>query len=223
MEAGFRAYDVVPRPAMTCQYRRGDLPAVGDVFRRHRAQAVTAAGGRVLELGASDVGDLLPYRRVGFLALVQPSEAVRAQQADLNVPAVQVTDARLERLPFPACVFDVAICTFSLCTADRPDYALLEIGRVLRSSGRMVFLEHTRGPGAIGRTQDRIEAMLRGSGRCRPNLEVVDALQAARFVLRDVSLSWPAALPSLHAPLVQGVAAHPDTRHERELHWLDGG
>lgn len=222
MNWGFNEHAVLARPAMICQYRREGVAAAGEASRCHRDMAETSAVGRVLELGAADIGDLVRYRDVRFLALVQPSDAVRARKAVLDIPAVQVTDARPERLPFPTAAFDAVICSFSLCSADRPDCALVEISRVLRSSGRMVFLEHTRGPGAIGRTQDHIEAMLRGSGRCRPNLEVLEAVRAAGFVLRDVALSWPLESHSLHAPLVQGVAAHPDTRQERALRWLSG-
>lgn len=224
VESGFSEHAVLPRPAMTCRYRRdGAASAVGEASARHHTEAQSSAVGRVLELGAAETGGLMPYRGVCFLALVQPSDAVRAQQAILDVPSIQVTDAPPERLPFPSTAFDVVICTFSLCSADRPDCVLAEIGRVLRSSGQLVFLEHTRGPGAIGRTQDHIEAMLRGSGRCRPNLDVLATVRAAGFVLHDVALSWPAEPHSLHAPLVQGVAAHPDTRRERELRWLSGG
>lgn len=205
---------------MTCRYRRGGC---GEAYPRHRAKAETCAEGRVLELGAANIDDLLRYQDVCFLALVRPADAVRTRLAILGVPAVQVTDVRPERLPFPAATFDVAICSFSLCTADRPSRVLTEIGRVLRSSGLLVFLEHTRGRGAIGRTQDHIEAMLRGSGRCRPNLDVPEAMGAAGFVVQDAALLWPSERYSLHAPLVQGVAAHPDTRPEREMRWLHAG
>lgn len=207
---------------MCCQYRREGSAVTGEAALRHRAMAESCAAGRVLEFGATQTADLMRYRGVRFLALVQPSDAVRTQQAILGIPAVQVTDAPPERLPFPAAAFDVVICSFSLCSADRPGRVLAEIGRVLRSSGQLVFLEHTRGPGAIGRTQDHIEAMLRGSGRCRPNLEVLAVVRAAGFVVHDVELSWPAGHHSLHAPLVQGAAAHPDTRQERVLRWLPG-
>lgn len=205
---------------MTCRYQRAG--AAGEAYLRHRAKAEKCAEGRVLELGATSIDDLLRYRGVCFLALVRPSDAVRAKSAILGIPAVQVTDVRPERLPFPTATFDVAICSFSLCTADRPGCVLAEIGRVLRSSGLLVFLEHTRGRGAIGRTQDHIEAMLRGSGRCRPNLDVPKAIREAGFVLQDAALLWPSERYSVHAPLVQGVAAHPDTRQEREMRWLHG-
>jgi SAM-dependent methyltransferase len=222
VESGFSGHAVLPRPAMTCQYRRDGSVAMGEVFLRHRAKAESTAAGRVLELGALHTSDLMRYRGVCFLALVQPSDSVRTQRAVLDIPAVQVTDTPPERLPFPAAAFDLVICSFSLCSADRPDHVLAEFGRVLRSSGQFIFLEHTRGPGAIGRTQDHIEAMLRGSGRCRPNLEVLATIRAAGFVLHDVALSWPAEQHSLHAPLIQGIAAHPDTRRERALRWLSG-
>jgi SAM-dependent methyltransferase len=220
VNSGITQHDMVPRAAMTCQYRRVATAAIGEASRRHRARGAASADGRVLEIGARDIGDLLRYRRVSFLALVQPCPNVRSRHTTLRVPAVQLSEARLEGLPFPTGAFDVVICSFSLCSADQPHRALAEISRVLRPTGHLTFLEHTRGPGAVGRMQDRVEAMLRGSGRCRPNLDVPEEFRKAGFVLRESDLFWPNE--SLNTPLVEGIAAHPDVQRQQGLGWLYG-
>src|SRR5262249_48503807 len=61
-----------------------------------------------------------------------------------------------EHLPFPHDSFDTVVDTMSLCTFPNPVAALRELGRVCRSPGRVLLLEHGRSNRKwLGAFQDR--------------------------------------------------------------------
>ncbi|GAB3281963.1 class I SAM-dependent methyltransferase [Parasphingorhabdus pacifica] len=168
--------------------------------------------GSVLLAGVHDLAEAVPHPHVRFLARVgSPGSGV---EDDVHV------DASLDRLPYPKAAFDVVVCSFSLCTTARPEAALREIGRVLRPSGRVVFLEHNRSPGLLGDVRQVLGAEASWRGRCRSGTDVQAAVRRAGLVTRAVDWFWPTSL--LNEPAVQGVAVHPDFRYERELGWLRG-
>jgi demethylmenaquinone methyltransferase/2-methoxy-6-polyprenyl-1,4-benzoquinol methylase len=56
----------------------------------------------------------------------------------------------VERLPLPAGVFDGALIAFGIRNVSAPEAALREIRRVLRPGARLVVLEFSTPPGALG-------------------------------------------------------------------------
>ena len=204
--------------ALVCHYRRDGAVVPADAQQCLRAQVRGSAGGRVLDIGAHEPADLDAYRNVRLLTLIRASGPVRARARRL--PSVGIEDVELEDLPFPQAAFDVVVLRFSLCGVENPEAALAGIRRVLRSSGHLVFLEHVRAPGVFGCAQDRAELMVRGGRRCHLNHELLRTLHRTGLVLRRAEWFWPAA--HVRAPLIQGVASHPDRQYERELHWLRG-
>lgn len=198
-----------------CHYKRADVPAPVGVLHRFRALTGKRAAGQVLDIGAFAPEDLLGYRHIRYLALLGATPEARRARGDLAADQVEADPARL---PFPDGAFDVVVNRFSLCCAEEPRAVLLEISRVLRPIGQLLFLEHTRAPGVVGQAQDKAQEMLRGTRRCRLNVEVLIQVQLAGLVVRRAEWFWPAA--HVRAPLVQGVATHPDPQYERELGWL---
>ncbi|PKW13769.1 class I SAM-dependent methyltransferase [Saccharopolyspora spinosa] len=200
---------------VTCHYKRAGVSPPTEMLERFRVLARKRAAGRVLDIGAFRLEDLLAYHHVSYLALLDAKPDLRGERPDLPT---EFLDGDPASLPFPDRAFDVVVCRFSLCSTGKPESALTEIGRVLRPIGQLLFLEHTRAPGVVGEAQDRAQEMLHGCRRCRLNVEVLVQLQRAGLVVRRADWYWPSA--HVRAPLVQGVATHPDPQYERELGWL---
>ncbi|QUG99663.1 methyltransferase domain-containing protein [Saccharopolyspora erythraea] len=205
---------------LVCHYRRDGITVPDDPRRCLRAQVRRIAGGRVLDIGAHDVDDLTDYRNACTLALAGATGPACERAKSLRLPGAEVEDGELDTLRFPQNAFDVVVLRFSLCRAAKPEQTLAEIGRVLRPNGHLVFLEHTRASGIVGNAQDRADEIMRGSGRCHFNHEVLQGMHRAGLVLRRAEWFWPSA--HLRAPLVEGVASHPDPQYQRELRWLSG-
>ncbi|HST54283.1 MAG TPA: class I SAM-dependent methyltransferase [Solirubrobacteraceae bacterium] len=178
-----------------------------------RRQLVSAAEGRVLELGAGTGLNVAHYPpSIQELVLSEPEPAMAARlrrRSRLSAARTQVVQAGAEELPFDAGSFDTVVCTFVLCTVPDPASALLEARRVLAEHGRLLFLEHVRAPdgSALARWQDRLEHPWRAfASGCRCNQDTVALVEAAPF---RVSASEPArwrGMPALVRPVVLGEA-----------------
>ncbi len=101
--------------------------------------------------------------------------------AELGRTNVTLEQTAAEHLPRDA-TFDFVVSTLVLCTVDDVPQSLAEIRRVLRPGGQLRFIEHVRGTGFVGRTQDFIKPVWGyfGAG-CNPNRRTEDALRAAGF------------------------------------------
>jgi ubiquinone/menaquinone biosynthesis C-methylase UbiE len=128
-------------------------------LRRLRRRLVERAGGDVLEVAIGTGKNLVHYPEGVRLTGVDLSRAMlakaqsRAEQLGLS-GAFQVMNA--EHLPLPDESFDTVVDTMSLCTFPDPVATLKELGRVCRTSGRVLLLEHGRSDRAwLARFQDR--------------------------------------------------------------------
>ena len=128
-----------------------------------RAKLVPRAEGKVFEIGCGGGINQQFYdaARISSYAGIDPSdkglEYARAEAARKG----WATDMRQgfgEDIPFPADSFDTVVCTYTLCSVEDPAQVLAEIRRILRSNGKLLFLEHGRAPDpGVAKWQDRIE------------------------------------------------------------------
>lgn len=163
-----------------------------------RAWAARRVEGRTLEV-AIGTGANLPYYAAratsvtGVDLSAQMLAAAARRAADLDV-GVELLQADVAALPFPAASFDTVLCTFALCGVDDERDALREMGRVLRPGGRLVVADHVVSSAAAFRVLQRLldATAARGSGehhRRRPVLVapraglVVTEQEASRFRL----------------------------------------
>src|SRR6266478_1192254 len=65
--------------------------------------------------------------------------------ADTLVP-VSLLRASAEHLPFAVAVFDTIVMTWTLCSIANPHAALMEMRRVLKPGGDLLFVEHGLSP-----------------------------------------------------------------------------
>lgn len=175
-------------------YNRHILPYVIDlacgmkVVARQRQKVVPQAQGRVLEIGIGSGLNLAHYQpdKVDELVGLDPEMAMhrlakkRLAKAGLQASLVGL-DA--ESIPLDDNSFDTVVCTYTLCTIPQPSIALLEMKRVLKPDGKLLFCEHGRAPdAAVRQWQNRLNPVWkRFAGGCHLNRAIPDLLTDAGF------------------------------------------
>lgn len=175
-------------------------------FGRQRERMADEARGRVLEVAAG-TGLTFPfYRRADEVIAIDSDAAMlrRAHRRADSAPCpVHLQQADAESLPFADSEFDTIVIAFGLCTIPHPDAAVREARRVLKATGRLLFLEHVR---STGRRHARLQdlaapAWSRLTGGCHPNRPSLETIER-EFVIEQV---WRQGL------IVQGSAKTPPT------------
>jgi ubiquinone/menaquinone biosynthesis C-methylase UbiE len=182
------------------------------VLRSHRKALLDRAGGSVLEIGGG-TGANLPFYGEGVdeLVVTEPEESMarrlERKLAGSSLP-VRVIRARAEELPFEEESFDMVVSTLVLCMVDDPAKALEELHRVLRSGGRLVFLEHVRSEDPrLARWQDRLHGVQVCLGRgCHCNRRTLESIERAGFAVEELEHDRLRKAPPIVQPLIAGVA-----------------
>jgi ubiquinone/menaquinone biosynthesis C-methylase UbiE len=180
-------------------------------LRDERRELLASAKGATLEVGAGTGLNLEHYpEAVTRLVLAEPDEHMRRRlerRAGEVFPAAEIVDAGVERLPFPDATFDTAVVTFVLCSVPDQNAALDEITRVLKPSGRLLFLEHVRSddPG-VAKWQDRVRPLYNLVG-CNPNRETLAAIEASALAVETVRHGEVPKAPKVERPLIVGSAS----------------
>lgn len=177
-----------------------------------RKELLSELEGDVLEIGAGTGANLAFYGpSVRRLVLAEPDAFMRRrleEKAPRVRGGVEIVSAEAESLPFDSGTFDVVASTLVLCTVRDPDAALCEARRVLRPSGRLVFLEHVvaEEPGRRA-WQGRIDPIWKHlAGGCRLVRDTASAVRRAGFeILREERASMRKAPPWVR-PTIRGVA-----------------
>lgn len=181
-----------------------------------RRQALAAASGEVLEIGAGTGLNLAAYPREGITRLVctEPNPAMSRQleaRGGEAPAAVEVVAASAEQLPFEDASFDCVTGTLVLCEASSPPAALAEIARVLRPGGHYLFLEHVRSADHDhARMQDRWAPIWRRvSGGCNCNRDTLATIKASSLTVDRAELGRFPKAPQIVKPLLIGSASRP--------------
>ena len=168
---------------------------------RARAQLLSGARGRVLEVGAG-TGANLPWYPPGVteLDLCEPDPR-RRSHLERRVASrswsfrVAVHGAEAEG-PFPSASYDVIVSTLVLCSVPDPEATAAALRGVLAHSGRVVYLEHVHAGGVAGRLQSLISpAWGRVAGGCHLDRPPTAALRSCG--LAPVEQRWLRLPPPL--------------------------
>lgn len=104
-------------------------------------------GHELLEVGVG-TGKNLPYHpeasEIVAIDLSRNMMARAQQRVSQSGATVELAQTDAQRLPFATGVFDAAVATFVFCSVPDPVQGLAEVGRVVRSGGQVLLLEHVR-------------------------------------------------------------------------------
>jgi ubiquinone/menaquinone biosynthesis C-methylase UbiE len=180
-------------------YAKYVLPPLIDLAMRNkdtarlRAECVPRACGEVVEIGIGS-GLNLPFYSsdVQHICGVDPSVELqqmarkRAAMGSINVEFI--TQSAERPLPLIDASIDTVVLTWTLCSITDASQALLQMKRVLKPNGSLIFVEHGRSsdPG-VEVWQDRITPLWRHiGGGCHLNRKIDDLIEAAGFQIVDL-------------------------------------
>lgn len=182
-------------------YQRRLLPWLIDrgmrnkAMTKYRPRIPPLATGRVLEVGIG-AGLNFPYYTGGITQLfgLEPADYLRDKAAEVgeSMPfPVELIASGAESIPLEAGSMDTVVSTWTLCSIPNVEAALREMRRVLKPSGRLIFMEHGRAPDAdVARTQDRLAPVFRTLAGCNPNRQIDQLIVDAGFQLGELDASY---------------------------------
>ncbi|MFA5938719.1 MAG: class I SAM-dependent methyltransferase [Sinimarinibacterium sp.] len=169
---------------------------MGDVMKA-RSQIVPRARGRVLEVGIGSGLNLEFYdpARVTQIFGVDPSAEMqakaRARVARIRIP-VEMVPLELDRIGADTASFDTVVTTFTLCTIPDPVAALVEMRRVLKPQGELLFCEHGLAPDlSVRGWQNRLTPMWKPlAGGCHLNRDIPALIEAGGFRIAELDAHY---------------------------------
>ncbi len=187
----------------------------GDEFQRLRVLLLQDVQGEVLEIGFGTGLNLPHYpNTVSWVRAVDPApllpDRVAQRSACTSFP-IQIERVSAEILPFNDRTFDCVVSTWTLCTIPDPVKALQEVRRVLKPTGRFLFLEHGRSDDEkVAMWQDRLNPLQRVIGcGCNLNRKIDQLIALAGLTMRKLDRFQMESVPRLGSEMYRGVATSP--------------
>ena len=182
-------------------------------LREWRRELLQQVSGDVLEVGAGTGANIEFYpESVIRLTLSEPDRHMRKQLEHrvagstknilVSAGSAEIIDAQDES-------FDFVVASLVCCSVSDQGAALLEIRRVLKPEGCLVFLEHVAAENGTRRRlwQNRVTPLWRKlAGNCHLNRETEAALLSAGFNIRDIKRESMRKAVSLVKPTIRGIA-----------------
>ena len=178
----------------------------------YRQRIVAQAEGRVLEIGigsglnlpfytpaATSVVGLEPSPKLLSIAKHQDSKPARVRR--------ELVEASAEAIPLEDASVDTVVTTWTLCTIPDVGRALIEMRRVMKPTGKLLFVEHGQSPDApVRRWQDRLNPLWKTiAGGCNLNRPMVQLLEQAGFRIEHVETGYGKG-PRPMAFMYEGIA-----------------
>lgn len=123
--------------------------AAHQLFGRRKQALFSDLPDQVVEIGPGSGPNFRYYSPGTKVIAVEPNRhlhhmlAAAARRAKVDLSTI---DGSAERIPLANASVDAIVCTLVLCTVPNPHAAIMEIRRVLRPGGKLVFLEHVEAP-----------------------------------------------------------------------------
>jgi ubiquinone/menaquinone biosynthesis C-methylase UbiE len=162
----------------------------------YRGRVVPAAEGRVLEIGIGS-GLNLPFysQKVERVIGLDPSANLLSMARHRARPAlspVEFVEGSAEAIPLEDKAVDTVVTTWTLCSIPDAPRSLLEMRRVLKPAGRLLFVEHGRAPDESVRWwQDHLNpAWKRLGGGCHLNREIKALIDGAGFQFERIETGY---------------------------------
>ena len=168
-----------------------------DTFSAYRRRVIPAAHGRVLEIG---VGSDLNFPLYGVAATrvigLDPSRKLLsiagATSRTGRTASIELIEGTAEAIPLEDKSIDSVVTTWTLCTIPDVRAALGEMRRVLRPSGRLLFVEHGRSPDEkVRRWQDRLTPFWKlVGGGCHLNRPIRELVERSGFRIDQIETGY---------------------------------
>jgi len=146
-----------------------NLMMSGEEFQKQRRAVLQAVDGKILEIGFGSGLNLPHYpESVKQLVSIDPNPGMgryTAKQIAASNIAVERQVLSGESLPMLDDSFDTVVSTWTLCSIQDIESALLEVKRILKPGGQFIFLEHGLSPDKnVSRWQHRLNGLQRTIG-----------------------------------------------------------
>lgn len=159
--------------------------------QKQRQKVVPDAAGDILEVGFGS-GLNVPFydpSKVRKIWALEPSAGMRrkAQAAlDDTEMDIEFIDLPGEQIPLDDNSVDTVLVTYTLCTIPDAEAALQGMRRVLKPSGRLLFIEHGKAPDEdVLRWQNRLNPVWsRIAGGCQMNRDIPALIKAGGFDIK---------------------------------------
>jgi ubiquinone/menaquinone biosynthesis C-methylase UbiE len=186
---------VALREAVVNFYDRWVLPPILELVMRqnqlekYRREVITAANGRVLEVGVgSGLNFPLYGKQVEIVFGIDPSPrllAIAHRRAAAAAVRAELLQGSATAIPLADSTIDTVVMTWTLCSIPDPLAALREMRRALKPSGQLLFVEHGLSPEpGVERWQNRLTPIWRRvAGGCHLNRKMDDLIRSAGFGL----------------------------------------
>jgi SAM-dependent methyltransferase len=208
-------------------YAKYVLPRIIDIAMRNeettrlRAAWVPHARGEVLEIGIGS-GLNLPFyssnvhRVYGVDPSVELQRMARKRAMAGPIEVEFLSQSAEEQLPFANASIDTVVITWALCSIPNAPKALQQVKRVLKASGRVIFLEHGRAPDpGIAVWQDQITPFWKHiGGGCHLNRKIDDLIMAAGFRIAELKtcyLTGPRPMTYTYQGVADTIGTHAAT------------
>jgi ubiquinone/menaquinone biosynthesis C-methylase UbiE len=188
-----------------------DLSMRNKRLRPYRERVIGAAEGRVLEIGAGSGLNLQLYRSGAREVLALEPDRNLLRMAERNATRaprpVTFVEASAEHIPLEDRSFDTVVTTWTLCTIPDAAHALREARRVLKTTGRLLFVEHGLAPERnVQKWQNRLTPVwTRISGGCHLNRPIAQIIETAGFAIESLETGYLPG-PKFLAYLSEGSA-----------------
>ena len=183
-------------------------------FEPVRARVAAGLDGDVVEIGFGSGLNLPHYppavRRVRAVDPAMLGRKLAARRLAAAPVPVEFVGLDGQRLPLADGSADHVLATWTLCTIPRPEAALAEIRRVLRTGGGFHFVEHGRHPDPrVARWQDRLTPVQRlvASG-CHLNRSIETLVRDSGLELSKLS-NYEISGPRAFGYMYEGIATKP--------------
>jgi ubiquinone/menaquinone biosynthesis C-methylase UbiE len=138
-----KKYSRIARWYNICEY-----PIERTLFQKLRAEAVSYAHKKTLEVGVG-TGKNLPYYHHDIeLTAIDFSPGMlhiaQEKKGEARLKQLRLHEMDVQHLSFADNTFDTVVSTFVFCTVPDPIAGLREVYRVLKPSGKAIFLEHMK-------------------------------------------------------------------------------
>jgi ubiquinone/menaquinone biosynthesis C-methylase UbiE len=165
----------------------------------YRQRVVPRAGGRVLEVGVGSGLNLPLYANATHVIGLEPSPkllAMAKRNASVAPTSTEFVEGSAEAIPLDDASVDTVVTTWTLCSIPDARRALSEMRRVLKPSGRLLFVEHGRAPDDRVRWwQERLNPIWTPiAGGCRLDRPIANLIGEAGFRIESLQTGYAPGL-----------------------------